>query len=104
MLVLGVFIGASLSAYHSGDRTREVVPELWKWRFGSSVSARLISSFLGGALMMIGARIANGCTSGHGISGTLQLAVSSWIFVLVLFSISIVTAFLMFGIWGRDHV
>jgi uncharacterized protein len=104
MLVLGVFIGASLSAWLSGDRTREIVPELWQWRFGSSVPLRLAGAFLGAALMMIGARIAQGCTSGHGISGTLQLALSSWVFVFVIFSVSALTAFIMFGKRGRDHV
>ena len=81
MLVIGVFFGAWLSAKLSGDRTRQKVPSLWKWRFGPSVGKRFAGAFLGGALMMFGARIAQGCTSGHGISGSLQLAVSSWLFV-----------------------
>lgn len=33
--------------------------------------------------MMVGARLAQGCTSGHGITGILQFAISSWIFVPV---------------------
>jgi hypothetical protein len=36
-------------------------------------------------LMAFGARLAGGCTSGHGISGTLQLSVGSWIAVLAFF-------------------
>jgi uncharacterized protein len=104
MLVLGVFIGASLSAYLSGDRSREAVPTLWKWRFGPSVAGRMTGAFFGGAFMMIGARLAKGCTSGHGISGTLQLAVSSWIFVMVIFLVAVATAFLLFGKEGREHV
>lgn len=103
MLVLGVFVGASLSARLSRDTTREIIPELWKWRFGPSVPLQLTAAFIGGALMMMGARLAKGCTSGHGISGTLQLALSSWIFVVVLFSVSAVTAYVMFGKRGRDH-
>lgn len=104
MLVIGVLVGAAWSAYLSGDHEREAVSELWKWRFGPSITVRLTGAFLGGALMMIGARLAKGCTSGHGISGTLQLAVSSWIFVIVIFSVSAVTAFLLFGKKGRNHV
>jgi uncharacterized membrane protein YedE/YeeE len=46
---------------------------------------------------MYGARLADGCTSGHGISGSLQLALSSWTFFLVLFGAGIATAFTMFG-------
>ena len=32
--------------------------------------------------MAFGARLAGGCTSGHGISGTMQLNVASWIAVI----------------------
>ena len=54
--------------------------------------------------MMFGARLAQGCTSGHGISGSLQLAVSSWAFVAVFFLVSIATAFVIFGREGAHHV
>ena len=104
MLVLGVFAGATLSSALSGDRTAMKVPPLWEWRFGPSVPKRFIAAFLGGALMIFGARLAGGCTSGHGISGALQLAVSSWVFVAVLFATGIATAFLLFGKEGAGHV
>jgi len=97
MLVLGVFIGAFASSKLSGDRERVVVPPLWQRRFGDSVPLRLVVAFLGGGLMMFGARLAQGCTSGHGISGTLQLAVSSWLFIIVAFSVATVTILLLFG-------
>ena len=77
MLLIGVFMGSMLSSWLSGDRSRITVPPLWRWRFGNSVSKRFAAAFVGGALMVLGARIAGGCTSGHGISGTLQLAVQS---------------------------
>jgi uncharacterized membrane protein YedE/YeeE len=54
--------------------------------------------------MVLGARIAGGCTSGHGISGTLQLALQSWTFILIAFAVAIATAFLLFGREGRRHV
>ena len=104
MLVLGVFFGAFLSSTLSGDRTKEKVPALWAWRFGPSVAKRFAGAFFGAALMMFGARLAQGCTSGHGISGALQLALSSWIFAVLLFAAAIATTFLMFGKEGRNHV
>jgi uncharacterized protein len=104
MLVAGVFLGALLSASLSGDRTKEKVPKLWAWRFGPSTAKRFAGAFFGGALMMFGARLAQGCTSGHGISGTLQLALSSWMFVAVLFLVGIATSFLTFRKEGRAHV
>jgi hypothetical protein len=40
--------------------------------------------------------MAGGCTSGHDISGSLQLAVSSWVFFLVLFAAGLATAAVLF--------
>jgi uncharacterized membrane protein YedE/YeeE len=104
MLILGVLLGAFLSSWLSGDRSQISVPRLWAWRFGPNVGKRLVFAFLGGAIMVFGARLAGGCTSGHGISGTLQLAVQSWTFILLAFTVAIATAFLMFGREGRSHV
>jgi hypothetical protein len=104
MLVLGVFVGALLSASFSGDRSSEAVPQLWRDRFGGSVPLRLTAAFLAGALMLFGARLAGGCTSGHGISGNLQLAVSSIVFTAVFFAAAIATALALYGRKGAGHV
>jgi uncharacterized protein len=104
MLLVGVFVGSLLSSRLSGDRSRIQVPPLWRWRFGDNKAKRFTFAFLGGALMVFGARLAGGCTSGHGISGTLQLAVSSWIFILLAFAVAVATAFILFGPEGRRHV
>jgi uncharacterized membrane protein YedE/YeeE len=104
MLLVGVFIGALLSSWLSGDRTLKTVPPLWRWRFGESTAGRFAAAFVGGAIMVLGARIAGGCTSGHGISGTLQLAVQSWTFIVLAFAAAVATAFLLFGKEGRKHV
>jgi hypothetical protein len=104
MLVIGVFVGAFLSARLSGTRTRSAVPELWRQRFGEGVALRFAGAFGGGALMMFGARQARGCTSGHGISGTLQLAASSWLFLAVMVPVAVATAFLIYGREGARHV
>ena len=104
MLLVGVFLGSMLSSRLSGDRSTITVPPLWRWRFGNSQMKRFSAAFAGGAVMVLGARIAGGCTSGHGISGTLQLAVQSWSFIGLAFLVAVVTAFLLFGKEGRDHV
>ncbi len=100
MLVAGAFCASLLSS----TRIQETVPNLWKWRFGPSKRIRYTGAFLAGIVVIFGARLAGGCTSGHGISGGLQLAVSSWIFFLCLFASGIVTAWLLFGKGGQDHV
>ena len=104
MLVIGVFIGAILSSTLSGDRGSALVPPLWRWRFGDSAFKRLAAAFSAGALMMFGARLAQGCTSGHGISGTLQLAVSSWIFISVAFGVATATVWAIYGKEGVQNV
>jgi len=53
---------------------------------------------LGGIIMGFGARWAGGCTSGHGISGTLQLAVSSWLAAICFFAGGILTAMFIYKV------
>lgn len=107
MLVVGVFLGSLLSASLSSDRTTSKVPAMWRARFGSSVPKRLGAAFAGGLLMMIGARLAQGCTSGHGITGALQLAVSSWTFLVVMFGVGAAVSLALYGTQrngGASHV
>jgi hypothetical protein len=104
MVVLGVFLGALLSASLSGDRSTEAVPALWRERFGGNVPLRLAAAFFAGMLMMFGARLASGCTSGHGISGNLQFALSSLVFTAVFFTVGIITALAVYGRKGDSHV
>lgn len=96
LFVLGSFFGALVSALVSGSFKLESVPSLWRERFGSSVGKRFLAAFIGGVVLIFGARLADGCTSGHGISGSLQLAVSSWTFFIAMFISGIVTAFILF--------
>ena len=96
LFVLGTFFGAFASAVVSGSFKLESVPAVWRERFGPSVIKRMAAAFLGGVIIIFGARLADGCTSGHGISGSLQLAVSSWTFFIVMFATGAVTAFILF--------
>jgi len=97
MLVAGIFVGALVSSLLSGATKVETVPGLWKQRFGTSVVIRWFWAFLGGMLVLIGARLAGGCTSGHGLSGGLQLAVGSWLVLASMVAAGIVVARLVFG-------
>jgi len=98
MLFLGgTLLGSLASVLASRSFRLEIVPETWSNRFGGSKILRLTAAFLGGMILMFGARMAGGCTSGHGISGSLQLALSSWLFFLTLFAFGVVTALILFG-------
>ena len=98
MLVMGILAGAFISAKISGTFHFQLVPEKWADVFGYTPYSRTVVAFIGGFFMGIGARWAGGCTSGHGISGTLQLAVSSWIAVACFFIGGIGTAFFIYGL------
>lgn len=52
---------------------------------GTSKTKRIVWAFVGGFLLLIGAIMAGGCTSGHVISGGIQLALSSFVFVFFTF-------------------
>ena len=97
MLVVGAVLGAFLAAWQGNELTGEWLPAMWAARFGEgSLTLRLGAALVGGILMAFGARLAGGCTSGHGISGTMQLSVGSWIAVLCFFAGGIPAAMLMF--------
>lgn len=96
LFVVGSFFGALVSALLSRSFKVESVPAVWRERFGTSVVKRLVAAFVGGVVILFGARLADGCTSGHGISGSLQLAVSSWTFFLTMFATGLLTAWILF--------
>ncbi len=99
MLVLAVVAGAFLAAWTGGELTNAFLPSMWQERFGSdSFLLRTAVAFAGGMLMAFGARMAGGCTSGHGISGTLQLAIGSWISAICFFIGGIIAAILMYAV------
>jgi uncharacterized membrane protein YedE/YeeE len=98
MLVVGVFFGAFASAQLSGTFKVNIVPALWVEAFGNTSLARILVALLGGIIMGFGARWAGGCTSGHGISGTLQLAVSGWLAAMAFFFGGIAAAMFIFRV------
>lgn len=99
MLVAGTVVGAFLAAWQGSELTGQWLPPMWAARFGEdSLTLRLAVALIGGVFMAFGARLAGGCTSGHGISGTLQLSVGSWIAVICFFIGGIATAMLMFRV------
>lgn len=106
MLVLGVILGgflasrivgraqASSCGVSRGSQANESgagvfmdsapVPTRRKWL-----------SFAGGFLILFGARLAGGCTSGHVITGFTQLATASFLFAGAVFAVGIPMAMFM---------
>jgi uncharacterized membrane protein YedE/YeeE len=93
-VVVGIAIGAFVSMRLSGARRRTISP-VWARTMGvTTLGARAPLAFLAGFIMLFGARIAGGCTSGHGISGIAQLSVGSTLAVVGMFAGGILTAML----------
>lgn len=98
MLVIGIIIGSLVSSLLSGDFTWQWLPSLWTASFGDTLAARLVTAFAGGILLGFGSRWADGCTSGHGISGTMQLSIASWVSAICFFIGGILMAQFIFNV------
>ncbi len=95
MLVVGLLVGGFLASRvwrggAGGDRALAVIHA-----HETTPGRRYADAFVGGFLILFGARLAGGCTSGHIISGMTQLAVSSTIFAAAVFAGGIGVAHLM---------
>jgi uncharacterized protein len=96
LFLIGTAAGAFVSALARRGLRVEHVPSAWAERFGPSVARRFAWAFIGGVIIMFASRLANGCTSGNGISQSLQLAVVGWTFFVTMFVSGVATAWLMF--------
>ncbi len=94
--LFGALIGAFLSALISGTFRIFTVPERWKNVKGPETGKRFLWAFVGGFVLILGARMAGGCTSGHILSGGMQLSLSSLIFGGVAIASTIVTGKLFY--------
>ena len=96
MLVFGMLVGGGVTALIFRRRQpvqdKGSMPPMWTAQFGPSHAKRYLAAFFGGVLLLFGARLAGGCTSGHMISGISQLALSSFIFGVVTFGSAILMA------------
>jgi uncharacterized membrane protein YedE/YeeE len=88
-VLIGLFFGGLLGA----RLNREKAPACEMIHPSEKTPARRYrDAFIGGFLIVFGARIAGGCTSGHIISGITQLSVSGFIFAAGVFATGIFTA------------
>ncbi|XP_071963645.1 uncharacterized protein [Antedon mediterranea] len=80
--VASAILGGFMSSHLSGT-------------YGSAEGVGAVEAFLGGALMVFGARLAGGCTSGHGLSGLGTLNILSFLAVPAMFGGGMATAAIM---------
>jgi len=92
--VIGVAIGALLAALTSGRFRIQVDGSR---RIG--MSPRLALALLGGVIAGFGSRLAAGCTSGVGLSGSATLAVAGFVFLIAFFAVGLAFGYMMRRTW-----
>jgi hypothetical protein len=60
MFVIGIIIGAFVAAKPSGEFRVQMVPDMWRERFGTNAVKRGVIAFIGGVIGLVGARLAGG--------------------------------------------
>lgn len=98
VFVVAMMAGAAVSALLRGGvpKAERAMPPVWRANFGDSSMKRYLVAFVSGFLVLYGARLAGGCTSGHMMSGMMQTAVSGYIFAAGTFLAAIPLALIMF--------
>ncbi len=91
LLLTGAFISGLVISLLRKEFSIKIIHSNWEKYKGKSVLKRLIWSFIGGFILLTGARMAGGCTSGHILSGGMQLAASSFLFAAFVFAGLLIT-------------
>jgi len=96
MFLGGAFLSGLVLSLIRKDFKLVLVHENWKTYKGESSFNRIFWAFAGGFILIFGARMAGGCTSGHVISGGMQLSVSSLTFAVFVFAGLLITGQLFY--------
>lgn len=95
---IGGVLGYALLKNKRKNSTEESVKDKEVCELGDNKKGFLdkyAPSFIGGFLLLYGARMADGCTSGHMMSGMMQGSVSGYVFAAAVFATAIPTAIIV---------
>ena len=98
IFVIAMMAGAMISSLLRGGVKggEKNMPQVWRDNFGGSVAKRFAVAFIGGFIIVFGARLAGGCTSGHMMSGLMQTSISGYMFTLGAFGAGIPIAMMLY--------
>lgn len=96
IFLAGAFLAALIFSLLEGSFKFKAVYSIWKETKGPSATKRLLWAFIGGFILLFGARTAGGCTSGHILSGGMQYSVSSLVFAVFVFVTFVLTGKLFY--------
>jgi len=81
----GAFLAGLLPALFRREFRLRLIQDRWRSYKGDSSGKRLLWAFIGGFLLIFGARFGGGCASGHILSGVMQMGLGSLLFSLFTF-------------------
>lgn len=90
--LVGVVLGTGIGAWISVSLSRAVPHDTLPDGRSGAEPISTVRGFLGGFLMLMGARIADGCVTGDGLSGLSQLSAGSLVAVVAMFSGGVIMA------------
>lgn len=90
-MILGGFIGYLQTRSGAASEDFKVVE-----KEETASGSYYMKAFLAGFLVLFGARLAGGCTSGHMMSGIMQTSLSGYLFTLGVFAAAVPVAILMY--------
>jgi len=98
IFVLAMMAGAFASSMARGgvSQAERSAPAIWRANYGDTPMKRYAVAFVGGFVVLYGARLAGGCTSGHMMSGMMQTSLSGYIFAAGAFAAAIPVAMMMY--------
>ena len=97
IFLAGAFVSGLLFSLIRKDFKFVLIHDNWKKYKGNSNTKRIVWAFAGGFLIIVGARMAGGCTSGHILSGGMKFALSSFVFAIFVFTGLLVTGRFFYG-------
>ena len=97
IFLTGAFLAGLIISLIKKEFKLNLIYGNWEKYKGTSKINRAIWAFIGGFILIFGARMAGGCTSGHVISGGMQLAVSSLVFAAFVFISLLITGRIFYG-------
>ncbi|MBN2242542.1 MAG: YeeE/YedE family protein [Acidobacteria bacterium] len=99
LFVLAMLLGGIIGGIVHRRKTKHPIrqtPEFHQRRFMNAAVLRYVLAFVGGIVVLWGARMAGGCTSGNMMSGIMQTAVSGYFFAAATFIVAIPVAIFIY--------
>jgi len=95
-LVLGGFLAAASTVGWSATWNLGLLDRT----FGLGIAGKIIWMFAGGVLIGFGTRLANGCTSGHGIFGISNREASGLLSTIAFMATGLITTNVIYRLFG----